>query len=119
MAFADMWKDTKDIICNGEIVEVKGSSLEFTSTQDYPYKHVLIDSAMGHDQKKDKPFVHITVSYKTGCVIMLPGSTFPEWTRRMCKDRFVGQELKYQCHINRWLDWEPGLSFLREATKSY
>lgn len=119
MAFADMWKDTHDIICNGEVIEVKGSNLSFTSPQDYPYRNVLIDSAMGHDKKQDKPFIHITVSFQTGEAMMLPGSTRPNWTRKMCKDRFVGQELKYQCCIDHWLTWNEGIQFIKDNTNSY
>ena len=70
--------NSKDMIANGQRIEVKSRTISFTSPNNFPYSTVLLDPPKKSDARKDV-FAYIIVSRSTGAMIWLPMSSKEQW----------------------------------------
>lgn len=80
--------DSKDLIVNGHIIEVKSRREKFTSAKDFPYSTIFVDTVSGYNSKITKPLAYVMISRKTGSMLCLPSYSKPEyWTEETRFDR--------------------------------
>jgi hypothetical protein len=73
--------DTKDLIVNGHIIEVKSRREHFTSAKDFPYHTAFVDTVAGYDAKITKPLAYVMISRETKAMLCLPSFNKPDyWT---------------------------------------
>lgn len=85
---ASEYIDTKDLIVDGHIIEVKSRREHFTSSKDFPYRTIFVDTVLGYDSKITKPLAYIMVSRETKAMLCLPSYNKPDyWTQETRFDR--------------------------------
>jgi hypothetical protein len=80
--------DTKDLIVNGHVIEVKSRRETFTTPKSFPYGTIFVDTVMGYDSKVTKPLAYVMVSRETKAMLCLPSYNKPDyWTQETRFDR--------------------------------
>ena len=71
-------------------LEVKSSSREYTSMNDYPYNDVIVDMVDNWNNKKHFPSAIINISQKTLCTFVIPVTSEKHWFKKTIKDSIKG-----------------------------
>lgn len=111
--------NSKDLLVDGNIIEVKSRNLEFSCNSDFPFETVFIDTRQGYDAKTDKPVLYVCVSQKTGAIITLDvGKSFKHWKVERTWDSVRKINLvAYVCHRDIWMDIDGGVAILRKGSE--
>lgn len=75
------WKfrDETDLLVGGDIIEVKGTSKQFTSRLDWPFPDAYVCAEKRWLERPTKPYAFVFCSTVTGALVALPASTCGEW----------------------------------------
>lgn len=107
-------ENEQDLIANGEYIEVKSRSLNFSSPSDFPFTTAIIDTVYGWKRKRVKPFSILIVSQQTGGIAVVDGGDRDSWTVGRDYDKRRGQMIvNYHVPKDRLL----GLDWLVERLK--
>jgi len=80
--------DTKDLLVNGYVIEVKSRREGFTTAKSFPYDTIFVDTVLGYDSKVTKPLAYVMVSRETKAMLCLPSYSKPDyWTQETRFDR--------------------------------
>ena len=71
-------------------IEVKSSSREYTTMEDYPYNDVIVDMVENWDNKKHLPSAIINISQKTLCIFVIPVTSKKYWFKKTIRDSIKG-----------------------------
>ena len=96
--------NSKDLVVNGKLIEVKSRNLDFANHSDFPYSTLFVDTKDGFLKKKDRPAMYVCVSQKTGGLCALDvASTFEKWTVKRTWDTIRKINLvAYECDKSLW-----------------
>lgn len=100
-----------DITINDAVIEVKSraKTCTFTGPDDFPFDDCYLDTVGGWKKKQHKPDYYIVVSQVTGGMVVVDGTTQPEWVERHVYDRLCGHKNRVYCadksllHPIEWL----------------
>lgn len=101
------YRDSRDMICAGQELEIKSTRFAFTSKRDFPFDPCFVDTEE-KIEAKGPPFAFLIVSQKTGAIMVVPGKTRDRWVKMSGRDNDRG------CPV-RWLGCE--LSLVREFSE--
>jgi len=111
IADAEQWSDSKDLIVEGRVIEVKARNERFTTPASFPYDTVFIDTVSGYQAKKQKPTAYVNISRKTGAMIAIPSGKPDAWKiekkfdriRRIWDEFYLAEKKKF-CEIDILID---------------
>lgn len=100
-----------DIVVGDKVIEVKSraKTCTFTSPDDFPFGDCYLDTVGGWQKKERKPDYYVVVSQVTGGIVVVDGSTQPDWLERSIYDRLCGFATNTYCadksllHPIEWL----------------
>ena len=106
--------NSKDLIVNGNVIEVKSRNQEFSCADDFPFDTLFIDTKDGFDRKVDKPTLYVCVSQKTGGMCALNvHDTKKHWQVEKTWDTVRKIRLTaYACRKEMWLSMEEAAAYL-------
>lgn len=112
---AGEYLDTKDLLVNGHIIEVKSRREKFTSAEDFPYSTIFVDTVAGYDSKVTKPLAYVMISRETKTMLCLPSWKRPKyWTQEKRFDRIRKiYETFYMCPKNRLQSLEDLVIYIK------
>jgi len=96
--------NSKDLIVNGQVIEVKSRNQAFTCADDFPFSTLFIDTKDGFDKKVDKPVLYVCVSQNTGGMCALNvADTYKHWVVEKTWDSVRKIKLTaYACRKEMW-----------------
>lgn len=106
--------NSKDLIVNGHVIEVKSRNQAFNGADDFPYDTLFVDTKDGFDRKVDKPSFYVCVSQLTGgmCALNVDES-FKHWKTTKTWDTVRKISLTaYECHRDVWVTVEEAAKVL-------
>jgi hypothetical protein len=109
---------SKDLMVNGRIIEVKGRNVDFTTPSSFPYSTIFIDTKDGYDKKDPKPVLYACVSTETGSIVTLDtADTFERWGVCRTFDKVRNIKLvAYECDRGLWKTFDDGIRRLATET---
>lgn len=63
-------------------IECKQRKFNFDSVESFPYPDVMVSNCHTHDRANPKPAFYVITDHDVQCVLVVPVSTFEQWTRR-------------------------------------
>lgn len=92
-------ENEKDILLSrGRTLEVKSRSFAFNDITDYPFDTVFVDTVEGWLAKAQLPVAVVSVSQRSGGMVVVPVSTVAQWGRRRVFDSKRGFEVEvFEC----------------------
>jgi hypothetical protein len=84
---AGKWKDSADLIVQGQLLEVKSRNESFYSPESFPYPTILVDTESGYQAKETKPLAYIMISRPTGVMLALRATSPKGWMVERKRDR--------------------------------
>lgn len=101
---AQKWKDSADLIVQGQLIEVKSRNERFITPESFPYSTIFIDTVSGYDAKKIKPLAYVMISRITGSMLAMRSTSNKGWmiesrwdhVRKIHDDFYVGSKNNLQ-----------------------
>ena len=72
------YRDKRDMLVNGQEIEVKSTSRPFLTPDDWPFDLFFVDTAE-KIESKGVPLAFVVISQVTSKMFVIPGKTRPHW----------------------------------------
>lgn len=79
------YRDVRDMVVEGQDIEIKSTRYRFTSADDFPFDPAFVDTKE-KVEAKGPPLAFVVVCQETHATMVIPGRTYPDWVDVKARD---------------------------------